>query len=130
MIRFRPIGAKWGASTPLTDDERAYLLPLFHEAQTHGRTERGKARAAKLRIEIDHKREEKIQAANDEWKGFDFCLRHGISTANLIYYSHTGKFCFGWRKPLSAGEKSALLEAIGAEFPVDYEIKAEPELVG
>lgn len=125
LIRFHPIMSEEDRA-PLTEAERAYLLPLYREAQTYGRTERGKARAAKKRTEIDHKRDVAIDNANTEWKGFDFLLRHGVNTDNAIFYNHTGRFCFGWRKPLSAGEKAALLEAIGSEFPVDYDIKSEP----
>jgi hypothetical protein len=42
---------------------------------------------------------------------------------NVIYYTHTGKFGFGWRTPLDAAEVSALLDII-TEFPYLYEIKA------
>ena len=51
-------------------------------------------------------------------------LDRNINAENCIYYSHTRKFCFGWRNPVSESVKSALLDVL-VEFPFDYEIKSE-----
>lgn len=45
--------------------------------------------------------------------------------SNAIYYTHTQRWGFGWRKPLDAAAHSALLDVI-SEFPGDYDIKADP----
>lgn len=47
-----------------------------------------------------------------------------LAADSVIYYGHKEQFCFGWRKPLSAGEVSRLLDVI-SEFALPYEIKCE-----
>lgn len=49
---------------------------------------------------------------------------HGFSLDNVIYYSHTGRFCFGWRQPVSDSVASKLLDVM-SEFPFPYTIKSE-----
>lgn len=110
---------------PLTDAEAAHLIPLFREAQLHGSTVRGKARIAKQRQQIES--EYQTTKANAEEKhtaALWIADRMPGMLSNWIYYSHTNKHSFGWRKPLSAGEVSALLDII-SEFPFGYEIKCE-----
>ena len=110
-------GKAW---TPLSDAEKAHLLPAFIEAQIHGSTDRGKARIAKLRESIAEKRDAAINHANTEYHGMLWLLDRGI-TASVIYYNHTGRFGFGWRSPLGEAEKSKLLDVL-VEFPFDYDI--------
>lgn len=54
----------------------------------------------------------------DDW----WLLDHGISIENVIYYSHTDTFCFGWRDKCGAEFVGQVLEVI-SEFPYPYEIK-------
>lgn len=110
---------------PLTDAERAHLVPLYHAAQLHGTTERGKARLAKARADIEDKYAQALHAATSERDGARFIMAHmpGV-LGNWIYYSHTDTHAFGWRKALSAGEVSVLLDAI-SEFPFPYKIECE-----
>lgn len=51
-------------------------------------------------------------------------LRQGIDTDNLIYYSHTKKWVFGWRSPMTQAESEAI-RANGVEIPFDYTIKMD-----
>jgi hypothetical protein len=107
---------------PLTEAERAHLLPLYREAQLHGNTARDKARIAKKRADIEADYTRVTNAAKTEHDGLLWLMDHGIKTDNVIYYSHTNKFCFGWRKPLEAEELGAWLD-VASEFPFEYELK-------
>ena len=49
-------------------------------------------------------------------------MDHGVSIDNCIYYSHTGRFGFGWREPVGQAVYSALVDVL-CEFPFDYDIK-------
>lgn len=110
---------------PLTDAERAHLSPLYAAAQTQGSTERGRKRMAKLREEIRAKRQAAIRNAEWEFTGMQWLMDHGLgqlAANNAIFYSHTGRFGFGWRTPLDGAQLSALLDVI-SEFPAPYDIK-------
>lgn len=124
MTRMRPIDESGvtSKSTPLTEAEREHLMPIWREAQLHGVTERGKARHAKARRDVQAKYEKAISSATTEHAGFMWLLDHGIRTDNCIYYSHTDKFCFGWREPYTGALLSDLLDVI-SEFPFDYDLK-------
>lgn len=123
LLRLLPVGAKFGTKRDeLTAAEKAELLPIFIQEQTQSKeSEAGKHRAAEYK-RILEKRDGAIESANDEYDGLKWLLDKGMRLDNVIYYNHTRKFSFGWRKPLGDAEKSALLDLI-AEFPFDYEIK-------
>lgn len=123
LLRLLPVDEPFGADrAELTDAERAEMLPRFVAAQTFGNTERDKARIAKLRAKISKKCADTIRNAEIERDGFTYLMDHGIKTGNVIFYDHTGRFCFGWRKKLSAEELSALLDVI-TEFSWPYDIE-------
>lgn len=124
LTRMRPIDESGprGEFKPLSDAERAYLLPLYKAAQLHGSTERGKARKAKQRLDIENKFKKETRSAKIEHDGLLWLLDHGLSIDNVIYYTHTGVFSFGWRSPVSADVRDGILEVI-SEFPFAYEIK-------
>ena len=124
LLRMMPVDQFMPTRAPLTEAERAHLVPQFTEAQIRGTTDRGKARIAKARHDITQKAAKGIENATTERDGMLWLLDHGINIDNVIYYSHTGRFCFGWREPLSKGEYSALVE-ITTEFLFDYDIKRE-----
>lgn len=109
--------------TPLTVAEADHLMPLYRDAQLHGSTERGKARLAKTKADIESKAAKAIKNATTERDGMLWLWERmpGI-LQNTIYYDHTGRFGFGWRKPLGESEVSALLDVI-SEFPYPYDIK-------
>lgn len=126
LTRLRPVYEERSRASrpPLTDSEAAWLVPKYRDAQIHGATERGNARMAKVRTEAVDKARRAIQHAQDERDGVLWLLDHGVSTENVIYYSHTGRFCFGWRRPVTPAEYSALCDVL-TEFPFDYDIKRE-----
>lgn len=107
----------------LTEAESAYLLPVYKEAQLHGTTERGKARIAKAKADIEAKAAKSIKNAAAERDGMLWLWERvpGI-LENTIYYDHTGRFGFGWREPMGDAQASGLLEII-SEFPFPYDIK-------
>lgn len=83
---------------------------------------------AKLIAELQADFEKKRQEATTERDGFLWLLEHDIPTGNCIYYSHTGRFCFGWRGKHSPGEKYEgktrlkLLELLKG-FPFEYDVE-------
>jgi hypothetical protein len=131
MLRMRAVDEKrpdmqW---PPLTDAEKAYLLPLWREAQLRGNGERTQSAIQKKRAE---KHAKAIAAANAERDGYTWLLDRGFNPENVIFYSHSGKFCFGWRSNgLDESMTSAVLEFI-SEFPFPYTIKraGKPDLEG
>jgi hypothetical protein len=108
---------------PLTQTEHDYLLPLYKEAQLHGNTERGRQRISKKRANIAYKHKKALANANNEFEGFTWLMDHGINTDNVIYYPHTGTFCFGWRGEGLDPETLSEWLNIASEFPFQYEIK-------
>lgn len=127
LLRLRPVDvSKFGPDAvergELTDGERAVMLPRYREAQMYGNTERDKSRLAKQRASIIAKAEKATRNAAMERDGFLWFMDRGISVGNLIFYDHTGRFCFGWRKPVDAEVLGELLDVI-SEFPFPYEIK-------
>lgn len=121
LLRLKPI-SDTRSPAPLTGEERAFLMPLYKEAQLHGSTERGKARLRKQREDILRKAEKAIAHAQTERDGMLWLMDHGINLDNVLYYTHTGKFGFGWRKPITGEVREALLEEL-REFKWDYEVK-------
>lgn len=125
LTRMIPVKDKRGNMPPLSEAEKAHLLPLYRLAQTKGITERGKARIIKMREEIENKYTRTLAKAKREHDGMLWLMDHDlvqIADQNTIYYDHTGRFCFGWRTPLSADLVSLLLDKI-SEFPFPYDIK-------
>lgn len=107
---------------PLTEAESAHLLPLYRAAQLHGTTARGKARIAKQRADIAHEFATATRNATTKRDGLLWLLDHGLSIDNVIFYSHTGRFGFGWRKPIEAEILSEILNVI-SEFNFPYDIE-------
>lgn len=125
LTRLRAVDDQRADFPELTAAERAERLPLYRAAQMHGATERGKARIAKLRRDIEAKRAKAMANATAEHDGMLWLLGHGfgqLAADNVIYYSHTSRFCFGWRKPLGEAELSTVLDFV-SDFPFPYELK-------
>ncbi len=106
---------------PLTATESALLMPLYLDAQIHGNTKRDKARIAKERADIESKFAKETKNAKTERDGFIWLMDRGLRTDNVIFYDHTQKFSFGWRKPLDGELLTRTLEVLN-DFPFDYEI--------
>lgn len=123
LLRFKAVCEGLVNREPLTKEEKNLLLPLYIEAQTYGNDEKSTRRIAEKKARLEKDYREAKERAEAEYKGFLWLVDHGINTDNVIYYSHTGRFCFGWRSPLTSEVKSRLLDEI-SEFPFEYEIKS------
>lgn len=124
LLRMLPVESSFNEKRkPLSEAERAHLLPLYVQAQTHGHTARDKARIAKARADVLADYAKTTDAATAKRDGLLWLMDRGIRTDNVIFYPHTGRFAFGWRTPLDADRLASLQAAIGAEFPFPYDIK-------
>lgn len=121
LTRMRPVDAT-GDRAKLTEAERAHLLPIYQEAQLHGQGARSIAAAKAARERIAAKYKTALRKAEAEYQGFTWLLDKGLQVDNVIYYSHAGRFCFGWREGVSESVVSAILDVI-SEFPSPYDIK-------
>lgn len=126
LLRMRPIEEDKPHSNrkALSKAELAHLLPLYRDAQLNGSTERGKARIAKDKEEIETDYKKAVAAATAERDAKRWIITHCPGMLqNYIYYSHTGKHAFGWRgNGLSKEQVSVLLDVI-SEFPFAYDIQ-------
>jgi hypothetical protein len=77
-------------------------------------------RRQKQRDDILEEAEKYIRNATAERDGKLWLWEKGLDLDNVIYYSHTSKFSFGWRSPLDPILKSKLLDVL-SEFPFEYE---------
>ncbi len=132
LLRMVPVShGSFPKRAPLTDEESRKLMPRYEHAQGLGKRARSELhlstrrhRIASLVPEANKKAAKLIEDAHTETAAFTWLMdHHWRDIDNVIYYSHTGKFGFGWRTPLTAAEVSALLDII-TEFPYLYEIKA------
>ena len=116
---YEPAGFK---IPPLSDSDRAYLMPLFIDAQTNGNNARDKKRIAQKRADILKSKNNAIFAAQTEFDGFTWLMDNGIKTDNCIYYKHTNKFSFGWREKLSEELVQTFRDKLNG-FPFDYTVE-------
>lgn len=124
MTRLRSLVTSDLPFQPLTEAEKAALLPLYVSRQTTGADSRAKSARDKQRADVLKKFTEETTAATIERDGMLWLWDHGFSLDNVIYYSHSDKFGFGWLSPVSKAVCEKLLEVM-SEFPFHYEIKAE-----
>lgn len=87
------------------------------------------AEARKLRIEQRKKLErarveQKLREAQAEYDGKMWLLDRDYELDNVIYYTHTKLFGFGWREPLTA-EEELHLRVLLEDAPFTFEIKAQ-----
>lgn len=124
LLRMLPVEQHMPKRAELSEAEKAHLLPLYREAQLYGNTERDKKRLATTRQRIIDKAAKETHDAAIEREGFLWLLdRLGARAVdNCIFYSHTGRFCFGWRSPVDDEVRGELLDII-SEFPFPYDIK-------
>lgn len=120
LTRMQSVASK-AKRKPLTESELAERMPIFTDAQINGSTERGRARLAKLRIDTESKRDKAIASANAEHDGKMWLIERGI-TESVIYYNHTGRFGFGWSRPVADELRPALLAALDG-FPFAFDVK-------
>ena len=114
-----PLSEKWSKKRPkLTEAETEWILPQYEAAQME------RLRLKKIKMYEDLKRDaaKAKREADIKLAGYSWLLDHGQDIENCIYYSHTDKFSFGWRKRLTDQEQFDLLDLL-CEFPFEYEIK-------
>lgn len=122
LLRLLPAESSFGGNRPpLTPEESAVLLPQYVHRQTVATDSRAVARKVKRRERVEEKFKKETEAASMEYRGMIWLLDRDVS-AEPIFYSHTGVFCFGWSSPVSESVKSALLDVL-CNFPFTYEIK-------
>lgn len=132
LTRLRPIVETDNKFPPFSDSERAEIVPRYEIAQGLGKTDReqkalshNRRKIAALVPEAEAKGRGLIEAAKTEAAAHTWLLDHGQNIVdNVIFYTHTQRFCFGWRRGLSKDEKSKLLDVL-CEFPFDYDIKGQ-----
>lgn len=123
LLRMRPVDTPFKDERPLlTKAEAEHLTPLYVEAQIHGNTSRDKQRIRGQREKLQRDHDHAIESAETEFTAFTWLMDRGIKTGNCIFYKHTGRFSFGWRKELHGAELSALQDVL-CEFPFDYDLK-------
>ena len=112
----------------MTGEERAYLLPLYVKAQIW----LADGDVAPVLEALEKRRDkdlaqaenpEDIRRAEVEWSAKYWLASRGMKVDNIIYYRHTGIFCFGWQgkdgiSPSVRAELIPLLEG----FPYPYEM--------
>ena len=95
-----------------------WLVEKYHVLQKESRKARlEKARARKL---ADCQKQ--IESAKIEYEGFKQIIEADLDFDNCIYYTHTGRFCFGWRNPLTEDEKIRIGDRL-KRFGYDYDMK-------
>jgi hypothetical protein len=124
LLRLLPVALHMPKREALTDGERVALLPLYVDRQTKGSDSRAVQSKIKTRKRVEEKYLKEKQAAETEYRGFSWLLDHDVNTDNVIFYTHTQRFGFGWRSPLSPKVKSRLLDIL-CEFPFDYDFSKE-----
>ena len=63
-----------------------------------------------------------IKNSKIELKAFEWLVKNDINIDNCIFYRHKNIFCFGWRNPLSLGEREVLKNKLEG-FEYKYEFK-------
>jgi hypothetical protein len=119
LLQLLPVARSSGAKRALTANQLAECSAAYDAAQAAAFL----VRAEKKRIDARHAAEVKFENARIERDAILWLLDHGIDPDNCIYYPHTGRFCFGWREPLTDEAFSELTTKLGAEFPFDYDAK-------
>lgn len=119
LLRLRRIDAPDARKyPPLTEVETAELLAVVVPARAAAKV----ARLAKIRAEIIANADKEIKDAQTERDAKLWLLDRGEEIDNVIFYTHTQRFCFGWRKGLTAAEHSHLCDLL-CEFPYDYDFQ-------
>lgn len=127
LLRLLPVsgGVNGGERPELSEAERAELVPRFVEAQTVAKGSRAVKRLEKQKQDTIETARVKIEGLKIERDGKLWLLERSFPVDNVIYYNHTGEFCFGWRKPISRAEWDSRLAGLLMEFPFPWKIKGE-----
>lgn len=124
LLRIRSLGHD-EPYNELTDAEMSHLMPEYIASQISGQAKRKEERQIEQRQSAIEDCDSKTSNALAARDGKLWLLDHGVDLDNVIYYTHTRKFAFGWRNPLAPEVRSALLDIL-SEFPFEYEF-SEPK---
>jgi hypothetical protein len=119
-----------GDAPELTEAEAAELLPRWRLAQGLGKENREALAQSKRRQKIaglvaaaEAKAAKEIEQAKTETAAYTWLLDNGFRDLNnVIFYSHTGRFGFGWRRAITGADYLSLADLL-REFPFDYDIE-------
>ena len=85
LLRMLPVEQHHPKRAPLTAAERAELVPLYKDAQLHGRTERDKARIAKARADVHDQMRRRPQAGGRMIYEIGYTWRTRCGTGRATY---------------------------------------------
>jgi len=111
----------------LSAGDLAELTTLWEAEQISATNERDNKRQAQRRKDIEKRYTSSLAQAEERHTVELWLLNHGIQDDNVIFYTHTDTWCFGWRTPLGVEEYKLLLKRLGSEMPFNYEIKRTEE---
>lgn len=117
-----PWPADWQRWTLVGGQIEAYMAEPGLAGTPETRLAKLTAKAAALSAEYQARIEALSAKLAIELVGRQWWLTRGIDDDNLIYYDHTGVFCFGWREKIGPAFESAVLD-LASEFPYRYQIK-------
>lgn len=116
LLRLKPIIGGYARRDKLTKEEFEYLLPIYLKERTQMDLEN----KLKLINMLTKERDESIAKAVAKHDGFMWLISTGIPLNNCIYYDHTQKFSFGWRKPMGEYEQAEMVKLL-KDFPFPWE---------
>ena len=127
LLVLMPAGAGFKTKRPvLSPDHFAALVTAYVGIQTRAKVGRSLAWWAKQRHDVRLKAENALACATEERDGMLWLLDHRVNIDNVIYDTHTRRFLFGWRTPVSPDLVEALVVAelcgLPGEFPFHYDI--------
>jgi hypothetical protein len=110
LLRLSAVKDRWKRNYPkLTDDEKAYLLPLFNQ---------GREKLARIKREKQCERAElDLRLASIEYRGKIWLCDHEINVEHVYFYNHGRKFTLTFKDEKDVPDLSG--------FPYDYEIKVK-----
>lgn len=120
LLRLLPIWPEADRRQPLTAAERERLLPLYIQERERVDAEAREKQRAEVLTEFDAEQAKAIA----ERDGKLWLLDRGIRLENVIFYSHTGRFSFGWREPYGPNAAASLAKSLEG-FPFAFDIKTE-----
>jgi hypothetical protein len=94
---------------------------LFIKAQLHGTSEQRKKFVLDAITKAEMAAETMAKRARDCRVGNEWLLANNVSLENVLFYEHSGRFSFGWSKPIT-GKLLVAWKALLADFPAPYEI--------
>jgi hypothetical protein len=120
MLRLLPIWPEDQKRAPLTTEERECLMPLYVAA----RCKVMESQRAKQRAEVEAEYKKDTALAETEYRGKLWLLDRGLSLENVIFYSHTARFNFGWRTAYGPKAAAAMADSLTG-FPYAFDIQTE-----